>query len=133
MALSARRQTVEAVKRLSRYIKSGDRSIREIATMTMGLDPPERLHHTHIAVYLKARPGSNLFLQQCLLLLNIINYPDIALLFDFDSADDARKVEKHVKTLLSLTQEQRAQVFALAETLSARPKSRAAERGSEQK
>lgn len=117
MPLSAKKQTVDAVRRLNRYVKDSRRSMREIAQMTMGLDPPERMHHTHLSTILNNKPNRNIYLQQYLCLLNILGLPATAMIADFDDPADARLVEKIVCRLAELPRGTRARVLAAVDAV----------------
>jgi len=111
MALTANKQTSAVIKRLQTAVKRDGRSLREIATMTHGLLPPERMYHSNLSKMLRQVPDTNIYVQQVLVLLNILNLDIVSLARDFRSARHARLAENIVDSVATIT-DMRAEVLA---------------------
>lgn len=102
MALSARIQYETMMRRLQRVIKESGRSLREIAQMTVSLDPPERLHHSHMSLAMNGKQNRMISLRQALVILKVLGVPEIALFVDAEP-EHLSKLDRLVKKAATLT------------------------------
>lgn len=94
MALTANAQMTRFNKRLKERMDESGHSLRTFATMTSGLDQPERMHHTNLSEMLRRVNNASFYVQQVLVLLNIMNLDMVALCRDFRDAAHAKTASK---------------------------------------
>lgn len=69
----AEKEIHDIIDRLGALIRSGEDSLRQLCERTMLLDAPERIHHSTLSNILNHRPSRNLYLQQFLMLLKLLD------------------------------------------------------------
>ena len=73
MTYLANKETKLILNRLNKLIKQSEDSMRIICGKTHSLDVPERIHHSTLSNILNFYEGKNLYLQQFLVLLKLLD------------------------------------------------------------
>lgn len=110
---SAARDTDIVVDRIRRWMKESKISVRKMARDTAELEPPEVMHHSNLSMALKRDENRNLYLQQAMVLANVMYVP-YAALFLSDDMSDAKNAYALTQYFLKLP---RARRENLLETL----------------
>lgn len=108
---SAVKQMAETLPRLRSWIIGSGKSLRAICAETEKLEPPERMAHGNLSNVLTGKPNHNLYLQQAIVLCNVIGVPPAALLIGISDPRIAKDAVQLSKAYAKLPEARRAHLL----------------------